>query len=139
MDIVGPLAQFQATRANKDDTKRLVQTINQALGDEALQEAVLDRTFEVWWPELEGQLGGISLGGEEDEPRRSERQILEELLELTRAIQRKVAPLTPESVIAQLVGELETVEDFQAMLRFFGQRPVNIRFERETNNRTSEM
>jgi hypothetical protein len=36
--VTGPLAQFQCTRANREDTHRLVRTINSALGETALSD-----------------------------------------------------------------------------------------------------
>jgi len=45
-DIVGPLAQFQACTPTKDDMFRLLRTMNQALGERALEEAKLLKAFE---------------------------------------------------------------------------------------------
>ena len=47
-----PLATFQATRANKEETKQLLTTINKALGEQALPSERLDKAFEHWWPDL---------------------------------------------------------------------------------------
>lgn len=52
-DLTGPLVQFQAAVANKRDTLKLVKSLNRALGDEAIKESVVDKAFEIWWPELE--------------------------------------------------------------------------------------
>ena len=45
-DVKGPLAQFQATRAEKDEMRALFGTMNRRLGDQQLNDAVLERTFE---------------------------------------------------------------------------------------------
>ena len=63
-DIEEPLAQFQATTADKSDTKKLMHTLNQALKDSvfeegALESAFLDETFEEQWPKLEQELKDI--------------------------------------------------------------------------------
>jgi hypothetical protein len=85
-DIRGPLTSFQATKFVQDDFKRLVSTINSTAGDSKLDTAVLDSVFDMWWPKLEQEVTGIlkfpDTGAERK--RRPERDILEEILELTR-------------------------------------------------------
>ena len=49
----GPLAQFQSTKFNRDDTKKLLETINNTLGSNSLSQKILDAQFEKWWPDLE--------------------------------------------------------------------------------------
>ena len=58
-DVKGPLEQFQKTKAEKDDTKNLINTINKALKSNALDESRLNKSFEKWWPELDGKLKNI--------------------------------------------------------------------------------
>lgn len=53
---VGPLEQFQAARANREDTFNLVGTINQLLGEDRLPDDRLGRSFKRCWPELEQAL-----------------------------------------------------------------------------------
>lgn len=80
-DIVGPLTQFQAAKANKEDTKILVHSINRAQGDTALSERDLDKFFEFWWPELQQKLEAIRLGRDEQKTvQRTDREVLEEVL-----------------------------------------------------------
>src|SRR5438270_2531629 len=52
-DVKPPLAQFQATRAEKKDVLKLLKTLNNALNDTALPEAHIEEAFEVWWPKLD--------------------------------------------------------------------------------------
>lgn len=87
-DISGPLTQFQVTMAEKEDTRKLVHRINQALKDEVIPEAHLNKYFDRWWPDLEKQLEGISRMPETSEPQRSDREILEEILESVRGLKR---------------------------------------------------
>jgi hypothetical protein len=85
-DIKGPLIQFQAAPFNKEEIKKLLKTINSALGDAALDRSVLDSVFEKWWPELESNILGV-LKEEDQQQRvvmRSDRDLLEEILNLTR-------------------------------------------------------
>jgi hypothetical protein len=85
-DLVGPLVQFQATSFTKEDMKKLVKTINNECGDNKLRDSVVDSVFEVWWPKLEEQVN-LVMGKERDkghEKLRSERELIEEILSLTR-------------------------------------------------------
>jgi len=52
-ELRGPLAQFQAVRAKNDDTWRLVQTMNRALGDSGIREEALRTVFDALWPAIE--------------------------------------------------------------------------------------
>src|SRR5262249_21749438 len=55
-----------------------------ALGESALSEKQLDKTFEVWWPDLESSVQNIQSVKEAYRPQRGEREILEEILALVR-------------------------------------------------------
>lgn len=84
-EVKGPLTAFQATRFAQEDFKRLVSTINATAGDAKLEPSVLDSVFEMWWPKLESEVTAILSSHEEvAAERRSDRDILEEVLELSR-------------------------------------------------------
>ena len=96
-DIVGPLSQFQATVCERDDVKRLVNSINKTLGDKAIRDDTIKRSFEKFWPELESDMNRILATLSEASPeraRRSDREILEELLDLQRAHVREASTVT---------------------------------------------
>lgn len=93
-DISGPLVQFQTTRAVKEETRQLIQTINRALEGNAVSDNVLNVTFEKWWPDLENALKEVPPSREEEKSQRSEREILEEILELVREQKRLMDPGT---------------------------------------------
>ncbi|MCH8052320.1 MAG: hypothetical protein IIC86_09925, partial [Chloroflexi bacterium] len=65
---------------------QLIETINAAAGEERLGPQTLATVFDKWWPDLEQQVSEILDSHKEDDPeaRRSARDILEEVLELTR-------------------------------------------------------
>lgn len=89
-DVREPLAQFQATKAQKDDVRKLVFTINGTLGDSKLPESELSESFDVWWPKLDERLKTIPRSiSESAEPIRKDREILEEILGLVRAQARE--------------------------------------------------
>jgi hypothetical protein len=83
-DLGFPLAHFQTTKMGREDTGRLFDTLNRALQG-TLSQGQLGRTFDKWWPELQDRLHAIALpSGAEPEPPRSDREILEEVLQLAR-------------------------------------------------------
>lgn len=86
LDLQGPLLQFQAASFKQDDIKRVMKTINTALGKAALDSQVLDSVFEKWWPELEAQVRHVMGAGdpEQEGELRTDREILEEILEICR-------------------------------------------------------
>jgi hypothetical protein len=84
VDLTGPLVQFQATKAEKDDTRHLVHTINRTLTNHRLSDKQLDAAFEVWWPHLKGRLDSVPAPAQDPGRLRSDREILEEVLDLAR-------------------------------------------------------
>jgi hypothetical protein len=80
-DVRPPLAQFQSVEADKNGTFSLVKSIHKAIGS-ALVERDLNITFERWWPDLEDSLSRITRRVAAE--RRTEREILEEVLTLVR-------------------------------------------------------
>lgn len=87
-DIQGPLVQFQAAKFTKEEMKKVVKMINSELGDLALTTEVFENVFEMWWPRLgekiEAELSKPLKSSDKDV--RAERDILEEILSLTRGI-----------------------------------------------------
>jgi hypothetical protein len=85
-DVKGPLTSFQATKFVREDFKRLVSTINNTAADAKLETSVLDSVFDMWWPRLEEQVAEIikNHGKGAKRERRPDREILEEILDLTR-------------------------------------------------------
>lgn len=92
-DLSGPLTTFQTTAFEKADFKKLMQTINDAGGDRSLSRETFDSVFNMWWPRLDESIKAIlaSEGGQRDQEVRSDREILEEILSLSRINARRVA------------------------------------------------
>lgn len=99
-DITGPLTCFQATKFDKTDFKKLIKTINDTGGDSKLDPNVLDNVFEMWWPQLQDKIKKTIKDYKEEshEDERTEREILEELLELTRMTARRI-PRKDEDIL----------------------------------------
>lgn len=83
-EVQGPLVQFQAAVTDRDDTYKLVSTINRALDSLALSDAGLEKFFDKWWPDLEAAIASIPEVVETELPPRPDREVLEEILDLIR-------------------------------------------------------
>jgi len=84
-EVTGPLAQFQAVKAEKDGTKKLLQTINHVQGENPLSEDRLNIIFNTFWPSLEQTLKDISNSPQEKtEPKRSLDDKVDEILNIVR-------------------------------------------------------
>ena len=112
-DIRGPLTQFQCARLDAEDMKRLLRMLNSELRDLSLTDDVLEKVFEMWWPTLERQVGPLLKQAVREGPavQRSERELLEEILSLTRSVaERTTEPPpsveAPEESIADFSGAL---------------------------------
>jgi hypothetical protein len=90
-DLKGPLPQFQHCNFEKSDIKRLMQTINSELGQAGLPSESFNQVFDMWWPRLEEDVRKEleRFATQKPEEVRSERDILEEVLQLTRMTSRK--------------------------------------------------
>lgn len=84
----------------------MLKAINSELGDLALAPDVLEKVFEMWWPNLEREVEGrVSAGaGNSRAARRSDRDLLEEVLSLTRNLDSKERP-GPSRALPNLVAE----------------------------------
>jgi len=85
LDVGDPLSQFQTTKAQKEDVRKLIQAINNLRGEERLPDSEVTESFDVWWPKLEERLNSIPASLELQKPKREIREILEEILLFVRA------------------------------------------------------
>jgi hypothetical protein len=84
-NVKSPLGLFQHTKAQKEDTRRLLTTINRAVGEEPIPESNLDEVFEAMWPKLEAKLRDLPPLGQDAAPKRSVEDMVAEILEVVRA------------------------------------------------------
>ena len=93
-EVKGPILQFQSTIFEKDDIKKMVKTLNKACGDSGISESRLEKSFDVWYPNLEENLNDLKNDSKQnDEIEKSKKSVhptkmLEEILELSRDNQR---------------------------------------------------
>lgn len=93
-DIADPLAQFNHTLPTKDGVHSLLLTLNSAAETPALDERVLERAFETYWPQFETELAGILADTKNtpSKPRKND-DILGEILDNTRSLSNRIRKL----------------------------------------------
>jgi len=95
-----PLAMFQATTAEKEDTRKLIHSINKSL-DATVAESRLNHLFDKLWPDLEQKLSSLPQPPGAIPPKRSPDEIAADTLELIRAIAPLVQDMASETEIAR--------------------------------------
>ena len=114
-DLSGPLKQFQTTEFQKRDMTRLLGVINGQLGENKLSQKTLEMVFDKWWTDLETKINQI-LSGTDDpkDPVRSDRELLEEILHLSRSASRHSRRLgLPSPLILDLLNRYIELHDFE--------------------------
>jgi hypothetical protein len=146
-DIEGPLVQFQAAKFSKTEMKKVVKMINQELGESALSSDVLESVFEMWWTKLETQVKEAEEKAKSTSSKgtRSERDLLEEVLTLTRELSinrrfekdRTISPRAIEDLVTAVERITETafengysdlvekIRDLQRPLEYFIEETLN--------------
>jgi hypothetical protein len=91
-DLTPPLSQFQATLPNLDDVTGLIKSIN-TVTERPIDDSRLLEVVQMWWPRLEERLSAVSSKTVEpgEEPKRDMQEMVAELLEITRSMQRRLA------------------------------------------------
>lgn len=83
-----PILQFQMASSSKDDVWKLFTSINSNLGDMRLNEDVLCRSFETFWPKIDEALKSVSsiaeVTGHTKDDKIDTQAPIEEILELVR-------------------------------------------------------
>jgi hypothetical protein len=91
-DISGPLTQYQAKKAEKADTLELLESIN-AYSDQPMTSDRLAQLFEALWPKLAEGINTIPPIVEAKKHIRPQSEILEDLVESVRAIERRLSDI----------------------------------------------
>jgi hypothetical protein len=78
-DIAGPLAQFQAKKAERDGLFDVVSSINQ-LSEVKVSDQLLTKQFDALWPMLEKKIGEVPKHATPAKQHRPQQEILEELV-----------------------------------------------------------
>jgi hypothetical protein len=110
-DLRSPLSEFNAALPNEKDMLRLVKTINDSLKSAKLTEKKLDEAFDMWWPRFDESYMGI-MASQQLAPapaKRSDREIAEETLEVTRSVQKMMQEIAHANPFALTSGISVTV------------------------------
>jgi hypothetical protein len=83
-DVLPPLGMFQATRAEKNDTLKLMRTINVAVSAEPVSEEDLQDIFDAMWPKLDKHLATLPPAEEFVPAKRSTDDMIAEILQIVR-------------------------------------------------------
>jgi len=93
-DIRDPLAQFNHTQPKEEDMRKLARTLNRQLGDHALDEAVLNDSFDAYWPQFELRWKAIEALPQVTEiVKRPADDIMGEILENVRGMNQRIRTL----------------------------------------------
>lgn len=107
-----PLAQFQHVRADRNGTLRLAKSINE-LREKPQPSDRLERSFDRWWPDLEGTLNSLLAESKPSPVSRSDRELLETILrrvESLTSLQTETLR-TRLSLTAAEIGHLQRLRD----------------------------
>lgn len=133
-EVKGPILQFQSTIFEKDDIKKMVKTLNKACGDSGISESRLEKSFDVWYPNLEENLNDLKNDSKQnDEIEKSKKsvrstEILEEILELSRDNQRLLRN-PDEKMYEDLERVKESLEDIsRSNAILYDQKRVNRKY-----------
>lgn len=101
-DVKDPLAQFNHTLPTADSLWKLVATINSSLGDKKLEEKVLQKVFDTYWPNFIDQFNDALTENPPHEtiPPRAEEDILSEILTHVRGLSSRVKDLEYKHKVA---------------------------------------
>jgi TIR domain len=115
-NVKDPLSQFHHTEATEGDTKKLLNTINKAMpNDASLAQERLDKAFQMWWPELEKMLSGIQIPSAPPPPERNERDMISEILNRVRALESVLVPREISDVSDNLKGLRSELKDHMVL------------------------
>lgn len=119
-EIQNPLGQFQAQPLNQTGMGKIVSTINSALSRPLPTERV-EKAMSKWWPDFESEIQKIEQQLSLDvveEPVRSDRELLEDILDTVRSVARNSGDVFIEARLSEPTkeGELrynETTKKFE--------------------------
>lgn len=97
-EVSGPLAQFQAKKADNTGIKELVVSLNKA-ASAPVPDAQLDKLFPALWSDLEKQITSIPKSGTPTKHNRPQGEILEELVSSVRSVEMRVRDVMDDDSI----------------------------------------
>ncbi|WAT31784.1 hypothetical protein [Pseudomonas sp. GXZC] len=97
-DLTDPLAQFNHTKPDKAGMWELVKTLNSCMNDRVLDDVVLQRAFDVYWPSFEQDFSiAVAANPAVEVKRRPQNDVMMEILDTTRLLSRRIGALENHS------------------------------------------
>ncbi|WP_394220411.1 toll-Interleukin receptor [Alteromonas gracilis] len=105
-DVGTPLSQFNHTIPLQDSMWELVRTLNNSLKEKSLKEKTLEQVFQTYWPQFDQSFKAILIETPATEviEKRSEDDILAEILATTRSMDKRVRSLESERRAPRLLS-----------------------------------
>jgi len=94
-DITGPLAQFQAKKAERTGLLEVIQSLNQ-LAPHPVQDDRVTQLFDALWPELEKKIAAIPKTAAQAKHARPQPEILEELVTSVRSLDSRFREMSDD-------------------------------------------
>jgi hypothetical protein len=94
-ELSGPLSQFQAQKVDNSGVMEVIKSINKVAEKPTLNELV-DRLVPSLWPQLQETLSKIPAKPQSDKHKRSQQEILEELVTGIRGINSRIREYDPD-------------------------------------------
>lgn len=149
-DVTNPLSKFQGTKIEKDDFLTLLKSINKLLEDKGVTERLLEKSFNRLWNELEEAIEKVkteladltvkakteladSTATEDNPPKRTEREIMEETLEIVRRLAQPTLRSYYEASVKP-ISDLRTKTQESAQPAISVVSPFRYRYEILVNN-----
>jgi hypothetical protein len=98
-DVPQPLGMFQHTVAEKAETRKMLDCINEAINP--TEPVNLDRIFEKMWPDLEDAIQKLPKPEKQVPAQRAEREMIAEVLDIVRGLHQNNSAQVWEQQIAQ--------------------------------------
>ncbi len=128
-EIRPPLSQLNYTSFKKDDVLKLMSAINTNL-KKPLSDENFKKSFERWWSPFEQKandaLKKVRLVAQSKPEKRDSEEILEEILDIVRSLQRTKSPGLAERVLATMRPP-DSVLDYLAALKTSDEQTNNLK------------
>jgi hypothetical protein len=125
--VKNPLGMFQSTRAEREETRKMVHSVNRHLGVDPVPEASLDRLFDKMWPDLDTRLEALPEPPGEPPPSRPLEEMVADVLEFVRAMEPQVRDIATRVEYDQRRRELQaTLFQGNPLMTYAGQLYPNL-------------
>lgn len=117
-DVGTPLSQFNHTLPDKAGLWALVRTLNNALQEKGLKEKTLEQVFDTYWPKFEEDFNKIliDIKSAGTIKKRADKDILIEILETSRSMDRRVRDLENRRVTADKAIDLTKYPSYESKM-----------------------